>query len=120
MFSNSIIEKKSFDFAIDAVEIYKFLIGRKREFVLSKQFLRSATSIGANVNEALRGQSKKDFLAKMYIAFKEASESIYWIKLLTVTDYLDDECGEELLLKCEELFKILNSIIKTTKTTLDS
>ncbi|ASW42402.1 MULTISPECIES: four helix bundle protein [Eubacteriales] len=113
--SESIIAKKSFDFAVDIVNLYRELVKTKKEFVLSKQLLRAATSIGANVSEALKGQSKRDFLAKMYIALKEAYETEYWIRLLTKTNYLDKKAGESLLSKCKEICKILNSITKTVR-----
>ena len=82
---------------------------------MSKQLLRSGTGIGANAHEANNGQSAKDFLSKMYIAFKEASETEYWINLLMKTDYLTLDQGTSILTDCVELKKILTSIIKTTK-----
>lgn len=81
---------------------------------MSKQLLRSGTSIGANVKEALRGQSKRDFLAKMYISMKETDETEYWIQLLIETDYINKENGIKILNDCQEISKILNAIIKTT------
>jgi len=83
---NSIIADKSFTFAIRIIKLYKWMCKEKREFVLSKQILRSGTSVGANVAEALQGQSKRDFLMKMNIALKEASETKYWLRLLKETD----------------------------------
>ena len=83
MNEKNIILNKSFEFAVRVVNLYKYLCNEKKEYVLSKQLLRSATSIGANINEAQAGQSRNDFIAKMSIASKEARESIYWIKLLT-------------------------------------
>jgi four helix bundle protein len=114
--SESIIGNKSFDFALQVIELYKKLVNEK-EFVISKQLLRSATSIGANVQESISAQSKKDFINKMYIALKESRESKYWLMLLkdsTLTNidiniYLD---------KVEEIIKILTSIVKTTKINL--
>lgn len=88
MKSNNIIQEKSFAFAIRIVNLYKHLIYEKKEFVLAKQLLRSGTSIGANVEEAIGGVSDKDFLNKLGIAYKEARESIYWLKLLQATDYI--------------------------------
>ncbi|MCY7351312.1 MAG: four helix bundle protein, partial [Cytophagaceae bacterium] len=87
---DSIIRQKSFAFAVRVVRLYKFLTEEKKEYVLSKQVLRAGTSIGANVHEAIHGQSRKDFHAKMNIALKEASEMEYWLLLLQATDYLDD------------------------------
>lgn len=108
------IYKKSFDFALKIIMLYQQLIGEK-EFVLSKQLLRCGTSIGANVNEASAGQSKKDFISKMAIASKEARETLYWLKLLKESkiaqiDYTD------YILRCEELVRILTAIVKTSQT----
>ena len=112
--TNSIIADKSFDFAIDIVDLYKKLSTSNKNYVLLNQILRSGTSIGANVKEGLRGQSKKDFLAKMYIALKEADETEYWILLLVETGFIENDLGNEILNKCREISKIFNSIIKTT------
>lgn len=114
----NIILDKTMDFAVRIVKLYKFMMDEKKEFVLSKQLLRSGTSIGANAHEAHNAQSKKDFLAKMYIAFKEASETEYWLTLLVHTEYLTKEQGESILNDCIEIKKILTSIIKTTKAQL--
>lgn len=111
--SNSIIEKKSFLFAIEIVNTYKFLSSEKKEYVLSKQLLRSGTSIGANISEALFGQSSKDFIHKLYISRKEANETLYWINLLHETKYIDPEQHSNLLKKSTELRKMLTSIILT-------
>lgn len=83
----NVVQQKSFAFAIRVVNAYKYLTEQKKEFVLSKQLLRSGTSIGANVEEATGGQSKKDFIAKISISYKEARETKYWLNLLTATDY---------------------------------
>jgi four helix bundle protein len=91
MKKDNIIQQKSFAFAIRVVNLYKFLTNEKKEFVLSKQLLRSGTSIGANVEESIGGQSEKDFLSKLSIAYKEARETMYWLKLLLATDYLKRE-----------------------------
>ena len=111
----NLIVDKSMDFAVRIVNLYKYLTKEKSEYVLSKQLLRSGTSIGANVNEAVLAQSPADFVAKMYIALKESGESEYWIKLLEKTDYLSKVQADSILKDCEELTKILVSIIKTTK-----
>lgn len=113
--TNSIIANKSFDFAIDIVNLYKRLSTSNKNYALLNQLLRSGTSIGANVKEGLRGQSKKDFLAKMYIALKEADETEYWILLLVETEFIEKDLGNEILNKCREISQILNSIVKTTK-----
>lgn len=111
---NSIIENKSFGFAVRIVNLYKFLF-EKKEYVMSKQVLRSGTSIGANVSEALEAQSKKDYVAKMNIALKECAETIYWIRLLAKTDYILSVQADSLLKDATEIKKILSSIIITTK-----
>lgn len=116
--NNSIIADKSFDFSKNIVFLYKKLTAENKEFIMSKQILRSGTSIGANIREALRGQSKKDFFAKMYISMKEAYETEYWLQLLIETGYIDKGKGQKLLSACEEISKILNAIIKTTKNNL--
>jgi four helix bundle protein len=112
----NVIQIKSFEFSIKIVEVYKHLKEEKREFILSKQLLRSGTSIGANVEEAIGGQSKKDFIAKISISYKEARETKYWIRLLTATDFLEKHTSEELLAKVDELCKILSSILISSKS----
>ena len=87
--SKSIVYEKAFDFAVRIVNLYKYLCKEKHEYIMSKQLMRSGTSIGANISEALEGQSRKDFVAKLQISLKEANESRYWIKLLGRTDYLE-------------------------------
>jgi four helix bundle protein len=111
---NNIIVKKSYDFALSIISLYKQLVERK-EYVLSKQILRSGTSIGANIHEAVSGESKKDFIHKLGIAVKEARETSYWLNLLKDSNYLPLHEYEHLNNHCEELIKILNSIILTTK-----
>jgi four helix bundle protein len=115
---DNVIIEKSMDFSVRIVRLYKFICDEKKEFVMSKQLLRCGTSIGANIYEANNGQSRKDFLAKMYIAFKEASETEYWLTLLHRTDYLTKQQGESILTDCIELKKILTAIIKSTKSTV--
>ncbi|MBS1776103.1 MAG: four helix bundle protein [Bacteroidetes bacterium] len=111
----NIIQQKSFAFAIRIVYVYKHLQNEKKEFVLSKQLLRSGTSIGANIEESIGGASEKDFLHKLTIAYKEARESIYWIKLLKATDYLDNKTADSLMNDAEEICKILGKIQLTIK-----
>ena len=115
MKSNNIIQEKSFAFAVRIVKLYQFLCTEKKEFVLSKQLLRAGTSIGANVEEAIGGQSDKDFLSKIGISYKEARETIYWIRLLSATEYLDDRQTQSIIADAEELRKILGSIQLTGK-----
>lgn len=115
MKADNIVQQKSFAFAIRVVNLYKFLSIEKKEFVLSKQLLRSGTSIGANIEESIGGQSDKDFLSKLSIAYKEARETIYWLKLLKATDYLTNEQSESMLMDAEEIVKILGKIQITLK-----
>ena len=109
------IEQKSFQFAIRIVNLYKYLRKEKKEFVLSKQLLRSGTSIGANVAESQQGQSRADFISKLSIALKEAAETNYWLRLLHATDFLDDAEFRSVHNDCRELEKILTSILKSTR-----
>ena len=115
MKTDNIIVDKSFDFAVRIVNLYKHMKNTKNEYVLSKQILRSGTSVGANINEAICGISKKDFLSKMYIAYKEILETIYWIKLLYKTDYLTEIDYNSIIEEANEISKILSSISKTTR-----
>ncbi|MEN8192843.1 MAG: four helix bundle protein [Bacteroidota bacterium] len=115
MKEDNVIQYKSYDFAIRIIKLYKFLIDNKKEFVLSKQLLRCGTSIGANVEEAIGAQSKKDFFAKLTIAYKEAIETHYWIRLLADTDFINSKMKESLINDVEELLKIIGSIQKTIR-----
>jgi four helix bundle protein len=108
----SIAYEKSFAFAIRITKLYKFLTDEKKEFFVSKQLMRSGIGIGANIAEALRGVSKKDFANKMGIALKEASECEYWIDLLFATEYLDKIQFESIKSDCSEINKILIAIVK--------
>lgn len=116
MKDDNIIQIKSYAFAVRIVKAYQFLSNDKKEFVLSKQLLRCGTSIGANIEEAIGGQSDKDFFAKLSIAYKEARETHYWIRLLKDTDYLSEEQSESLLNDVTELLKIIGSIQKTIRS----
>ena len=111
---DNIIQIKSKAFAIRIIRLYRYLIETKKEYVLSKQLLRSGTSIGANICEALCGVSKKDFLSKMHISFKECVETQYWLDLLAETDYLSKNEYDSISSDCEELRKLLSSITKST------
>ena len=113
--SNPIVFKSKL-FALKIIKTYKELADTHKEYVLSNQLLRSGTSIGANVRETIRAQSRPDFISKMSIALKEASESEYWIELLTESDFLEENVGKRLILDCQELIGILTKIIKTAKT----
>ena len=114
----SFLQEKSENFAVRVVNLYKFLV-KKQEFEISKQLKRSGTSVGANITEALFGSSKKDYLAKMYIAFKECNETMYWLRVLHRTDYLNDSEYNSIYGDCRELVKMLASTIKTTKENLN-
>ncbi len=109
----NVIVTKSKDFAVRIIRAYKYLTSEKSEYIMSKQLLRSGTSIGANVKEAIRGQSKPDFYAKLNIALKEASEAEYWLEILYETDYIDKKLYESINSDCEEIIKLLVSITKT-------
>lgn len=113
----SIAAQKSFVFALKIVEVYQDLNENKREYVLSKQLLKSGTSIGANIREAINAQTKKDFLSKIYIALKEANETLYWLDLLNESKLLSTSYYY-LISDCKELYKILASTVITTKEAL--
>jgi four helix bundle protein len=113
--AENILRTKSFYFAVQIVELYKHLTIERKEFVLSKQILRSGTSIGANVEEAIGGQSEADFMSKLSIAYKEARETSYWLKLLQVTNYIEPVEARKYIELCDELQRIIGSSIKTIK-----
>ncbi|MFT5156935.1 MAG: four helix bundle protein [Bacteroidia bacterium] len=110
---SNIIREKSFEFAVNAIHIYKLLL-KKNEYVLSKQFFRSATSIGANVEEALAGYSKRDFAAKIAISSKEARECLYWLRIIEVGKFVDYDL-QPIKSEAFELINILTAIVKTTQ-----
>ncbi|MDP3148953.1 MAG: four helix bundle protein [Ignavibacteria bacterium] len=118
MKEQNVLKEKSYRFAIRIVKLYQFLKEEKKEFTLSKQILRSGTSIGANVEEATGAQSKKDFYMKLNIAYKEARETHYWLRLLRDTNFFDEKQFNSIIIDCDELLKISGSIIKTMKTKL--
>ncbi len=113
--AKSIVKEKSFLFAIRVVNLYRYLCDEKREYVLSKQFLRSGTSIGANVAEAIGGISRKDFSAKMYIAYKESLETEYWLDLLAACHYLTEAEHQSMRSDCSELLRMLTCITKNSQ-----
>ena len=108
----NIIVEKSKSFALNIIKVHNMLCKDKHEFVLSKQLLRSGTSIGANIKEAIRGQSKADFYAKLFISLKEASEAEYWLELLHESGYLSTAIFTDMYADCQELIKILVAIVK--------
>jgi len=116
MKESNVIVEKSMAFAVRIVNLYKHLKDTKSEYVLSKQVSRSGTSIGANVKEATRAQSKADFNTKMHIAMKEAVETEYWLELLEKTGYITKHQAESIIADCVELIKILIAITKTVKS----
>lgn len=111
----NIIQQKSYKFALRIVNLYKYLILNKKEYILSRQILRSGTSIGANVEEAIGGQSIKDFAAKLSVAYKEARETMYWIRILRDAEFINIVSADSLLFDCEELCKIIGKIQITIK-----
>lgn len=115
---DNIIEVKAFSFAVRIVALRKYLVNEKSEYELSKQVLRSGTSIGANVTEAQNAQSISDFISKLSIAQKETSETDYWLRLLHETDYISDKLYNSLIEDCRELYKLLSSIILSSKSRL--
>ena len=114
MKENLLIDK-SLAFASRIIKLYQYLTTAKQELVISKQIVRSGTSIGANINEANYSQSKADFISKMHIALKETSETEYWLRLLTMSEYLTNDMGDSLLTDCLELKRMLVASINTAK-----
>lgn len=117
MSQDSIILTKSLHFAARIVKLYRYLTREKHETVISKQIIRSGTSIGANANEAVYGISKAEFIAKLQISLKEAAETEYWLRLLVLSDYLSKDEGQSLLDDCLEIKRILVATLKTSRKT---
>jgi len=114
MKEENVIKEKSYNFALRIIKLFKYL-SDKNEYIISKQILRSGTSIGANVEEAIGGQSRKDFFMKLTIAYKESRETHYWLRLLRDSHYIGNKEFESIIKDCEEIQKILGSILKTLK-----
>ena len=112
---NNTIQEKSFRFAVRIVNLCRYLQTEQKEFVLTKQLLKSGTSIGANVSEAQQAQSRPDFVSKLNIALKEAYETNYWLRLLHETNFLTDDAFQSIITDCQELERLLVSIVKTSK-----
>jgi len=113
--SNNIIVDKSFDFAVKIVNLYQTLVIEKREYILSKQIVRSGTSIGANVKEGIKGYSKADFKYKMSIALKEANETEFWLELLLKTKIIEDnQYSKTMISECKEICRILEKIVRNS------
>jgi len=115
MAKDNIIVTKSYEFALEIVSLFSHLQQEKKEFILSKQILRSGTSIGANVEEATAAISKKEFIMKLQISYKEARETKYWLKLLRDSNILDENIANKTIENCDEVIRILNAIIQSTK-----
>jgi four helix bundle protein len=113
--SESIIKTKSFELAVRGVSFYKYLVAEKKEFVISKQFLRSVTSVGATVREAVNAQRNADFIHKLSISQKECDETLYWLELLKETNYISENEFNSIYLQSNEVLKIIRSIIITSK-----
>lgn len=118
MKKENIVMSKSYTFALRIIKLYKYLVTEKKEYVLSKQLLRSGTAIGALIKEGEHAQSKADFLNKMNVALKEANETEYWIELLRDSEYLSSQESLSILEDSTELIRLLISIVKTTKISL--
>jgi four helix bundle protein len=115
LYKSNIVKEKSYHFALRIIKLYKFLTEKQRDLSLFRQVLRSGTSIGANIEEAIGGVSRKDFLNKIYIAHKESRETSYWLRLLFNSGYLPKESFDSIISDCDELIKITGKIISTTK-----
>lgn len=115
----NILKTKSYEFALRIIRLYRELSSERKEFVLSKQMLRSGTSIGANIEEANQAESKRDFVHKLGIAQKEANETHYWIRLLSDTDLIEQKESEQMKNDCEELIRLITSSIRTAKSNLE-
>ena len=116
----NLIKTKTYQFAIRIVSLNKFLTSQQKEYVLSKQILRSGTSIGANTEEADAGQSKKDFIHKLSIALKEAKETHYWLRLLYDCEYINKQMYSSLIQDCDEIIFIITKILQTSRTNITS
>ena len=120
MKDDNVIKDKSMEFAVRIVKLSRFLSEEKREYVLSKQVLRSGTSIGANVREGIYAQSTKDFVSKMSIALKEAAETEYWLELMHRSELLTEEAYKSIMCDCKELCKMLTVIVRKSKHNLNA
>jgi len=114
----NVVKTKTYQFAIRIIKLNKYLVNDQKEYVLSKQILRSGTSIGANTEEADAGQSKKDFISKLSIALKEAKETHYWLRLLFDSDYITKQMFDSLIHDCEEIIFIITKILQTSRENL--
>ena len=117
--TKNVVASKSYAFALRIIKLYKYLISEQKEYILSKQILRSGTSVGALIREAEHAQSKKDFINKMSIALKEANETEYWLMLLKDSEYISEKSFSSIHPECLELIKLLASIVKSSKESLN-
>lgn len=120
MKESNVVREKSLDFAVRVVKLSRYIQSRNAETILSRQLCKSGTSVGANIREAVMGQSTEDFFAKMHIALKEIYETEYWLELLFRTDYISQKEFDSIFADCNELTRLLTSITKTTKERLNS
>ncbi|OPC03719.1 hypothetical protein BAS09_08580 [Elizabethkingia ursingii] len=120
MKEDNIVKQKSFDFAVRIIKLYQYLSSDKKELILSKQILRSGTSVGAMIRESEHAQSKSDFIHKLSIAQKEINETIYWLELFQATDYLSAQEFESINEDAVDIIKLITSIIKTTKNNINN
>ena len=118
MRENNVIAEKSYQFALRITKLYIYLREKKKEYHLSSQILASGTSIGANIEEAIGGSSRKDFKAKMNISYREARETKFWLRILRDTGLLEENLAKSLIADCEEILKILTAIINSLKRTV--
>lgn len=115
---NNIIQNKTYNFSLKVIQFYKYLIEEKKEYVLARQILRSGTSVGANIEEALGAYSKKEFLSKITISYKEARETVYWLRLFKDSMIVEGNFCDSMLSDCNEIIKIISSIQRTLKESL--
>lgn len=115
MINDNILLEKSLKFAVRIVKLYQYLVKEKKESIISKQIIRSGTSIGANANEAVYGVSQADFIAKLQISLKETAETEYWLRLLVMSGYIDETQGNSMINDCLEIKRILIASLKTAK-----
>ena len=115
MKTSNVVEQKSKFFALRTIRLYQYLTKEKHEFILSKQVIRSGTSVGANIKEAIYGQSRADFLAKMSVALKEANETGYWLELIFASGYISLPEYQSIVHDCDDLIRLLTAIVKSTR-----
>jgi len=115
----NIVREKSYNLALRIIKLYQYLVKEHSEYILTKQILRCGTSIGANIEESIGAQSKKDFISKLFIAYKESRETQYWLRLLRDSGYLQEKLANSLLKDAEEISRLLTAILKSSQKTVD-